>query len=163
MEIIIQFIILGMTAFFVIFTGGSRTAFFGLLCCTALCFISARAWYRREKQLEELILYLMKLQDHPEIPELPKYSEGQIGVLQSEIYKLVVLISEQRSASDRKKRQLADLLSDISHQIKTPLASVTIMTESTFFFLHTSATPATDGMIFGFRYGRKGSAARKAA
>ncbi len=52
MEIIIQFIILGMTAFFVIFTGSSHAAFFGLLCCTALCFISARAWYRREKQLE---------------------------------------------------------------------------------------------------------------
>ena len=129
MEIIIQFIILGMTAFFVIFTGGSRTAFFGLLCCTALCFISARAWYRREKQLEELILYLMKLQDHPEIPELPKYSEGQLGVLQSEIYKLVVQNREQSAGAVREKEYLAQMLSDISHQIKTPLTSITIMTD----------------------------------
>ncbi|MEZ3468929.1 MAG: HAMP domain-containing histidine kinase [Schaedlerella sp.] len=129
MEIIIQFIILGMTAFFVIFTGGSRTAFFGLLCCTALCFISARAWYRREKQLEELILYLMKLQDHPEIPELPKYSEGQIGVLQSEIYKLVIQNREQSAGAVREKEYLAQMLSDISHQIKTPLTSITIMTD----------------------------------
>ena len=129
MEIIIQFIILGMTALFVIFTGGSRTAFFGLLCCTALCFISARAWYRREKQLEELILYLMKLQDHPEIPELPKYSEGQIGVLQSEIYKLVIQNREQSAGAVREKEYLAQMLSDISHQIKTPLTSITIMTD----------------------------------
>lgn len=129
MEIIIQFIILGMTAFFVIFTGGSRTAFFGLLCCTALCFISARAWYRREKQLEELILYLMKLQDHPEIPELPKYSEGQIGFLQSEIYKLVIQNREQSAGAVREKEYLAQMLSDISHQIKTPLTSITIMTD----------------------------------
>ena len=120
MEIIIQFIILGMTAFFVIFTGSSHAAFFGLLCCTALCFISARAWYRREKQLEELILYLMKLQYHPEIPELPKYSEGQIGVLQSEIYKLVIQNREQSAGAVREKEYLAQMLSDISHQIKTP-------------------------------------------
>ena len=129
MEIIIQFIILGMTAFFVIFTGSSHAAFFGLLCCTALCFISARAWYRREKQLEELILYLMKLQDHPEIPELPKYSEGQLGVLQSEIYKLVIQNREQSAGAVREKEYLAQMLSDISHQIKTPLTSITIMTD----------------------------------
>lgn len=129
MEIIIQFIILGMTAFFVILTGSSHAAFFGLLCCAALCFISARAWYRREKQLEELILYLMKLQDHPEIPELPKYSEGQLGVLQSEIYKLVVQNREQSAGAVREKEYLAQMLSDISHQIKTPLTSITIMTD----------------------------------
>ncbi len=71
----------------------------------------------------------MKLQDHPEIPELPKYSEGQIGVLQSEIYKLVIQNREQSAGAVREKEYLAQMLSDISHQIKTPLTSITIMTD----------------------------------
>lgn len=129
MEIVVQLIILGFTAFLFIFSGGSRTAFFGLLCCAAVCFISVGAWYRREKKLEELILYLMKLQDHPEIPELTKYSEGQLGVLQSEIYKLVVQNREKSAGALREKEYLAQMLSDISHQIKTPLTSITIMTD----------------------------------
>lgn len=49
--------------------------------------------------------------------------------MQSEIYKLVVLLSEQSSTAIRHKEYLARMLSDISHQIKTPLTSITIMTE----------------------------------
>ena len=66
----------------------------------------------------------MKLQDHPEIPELTKYSEGQLGVLQSEIYKLVVQNRERSAGAFREKEYLAQMLSDISHQIKTPLTSI---------------------------------------
>lgn len=57
MEMVMQWIILGFSAYMVILSGGSHTAFLGLLCCAALCFISIRARYRREKKLEELILY----------------------------------------------------------------------------------------------------------
>lgn len=98
-------------------------------CIVGMFLASVFFHYRREKQLAELTAYLTRLQDQLTLPDLARCQSGQLGILESEIYKLVVLISEQRSASDRKKRQLADLLSDISHQIKTPLASVTIMTD----------------------------------
>ena len=64
-----------------------------------------------------------------ELPELQKCEEGQFGILQSEIYKLVVLLKEQSQHATRQNVYLADMLSDISHQIKTPLTSITIMTE----------------------------------
>lgn len=129
MEIVMQWIILGFSAYMVILSGGSHTAFLGLLCCAALCFFSIRARYRREKKLEELILYLMKLQDNLELPEMTKYSEGQLGVLQSELYKLVVQNQEKSAGALKEKEYLAQMLSDISHQIKTPLTSITIMTD----------------------------------
>ena len=129
MEIVMQWIVLGFSAYMVILSGGSYTAFLGLLCCAALCFISVRTRYRREKRLEELILYLMKLQDNPELPEMTKYSEGQLGVLQSELYKLVVQNQEKSAGALKEKEYLAQMLSDISHQIKTPLTSITIMTD----------------------------------
>ena len=83
----------------------------------------------REKRLEELTSYLMKVQDRLEIPELSRHNEGQLGILQSEIYKLVVLLKEQSSADRKDKEYFAKMLSDISHQIKTPLTSIMIMTD----------------------------------
>ena len=74
-------------------------------------------------------MYLMKVQNQLELPEMEKYNEGQLGILQSEIYKLVILLQEQSQSVTKKNIYLAEMLSDISHQIKTPLTSIMIMTE----------------------------------
>lgn len=50
-------------------------------------------------------------------------------MLQSEIYKMVNLLDEETKKSKRQNHYLADMLSDISHQIKTPLAGITLMTD----------------------------------
>lgn len=84
---------------------------------------------KRKKELEELTQYFMKIQDQVELPKLSKCGEGQIGILQSELYKLMIQMTEQSSDARYEKEYLADMLSDISHQIKTPLAAVTIMTD----------------------------------
>lgn len=86
-------------------------------------------WRRRERQIEALTRYLMRLQDELAIPELPKYSEGALGTLQSEIYKMVSRLREQSDGAMVQKHYLSDMLSDISHQVKTPLAAITIMTD----------------------------------
>lgn len=85
--------------------------------------------FMREKRLEELTSYLMKVQDRMELPDLSGHNEGQLGILQSEIYKLVVLLKEQSSSDRRDKEYFAKMLSDISHQIKSPLTSIMIMTD----------------------------------
>ena len=54
---------------------------------------------------------------------------GKAGILQSEIYKLVVLLNEQTAEAQKGREYLADMLSDISHQLKTPLAGITILTD----------------------------------
>lgn len=129
MELVIQYIILGITVAVCILFGGTGIAWFCLGSCGVICLISGAVWYRRERRLEEMILYLMKLQDQLELPEMEKYSEGQLGVLQSEIYKLVVQIQKRSKGAVQKKEYLAGMLSDISHQIKTPLTSITLMTD----------------------------------
>ena len=40
-----------------------------------------------------------------------------------------MLLKEQLGSANREKTYLADMLSDISHQIKTPLTAITIMTD----------------------------------
>ena len=99
----------------------------GALLLVIVIFIFYRR--KREKQLEELIMYLMRIQDGPELPEWKSYGEGQIGILQSEIYKLVMLLDEKSNQAVKEKEYLSKMLSDISHQIKTLLTSITIMAD----------------------------------
>ena len=98
--------------------------------CTAFfCLVEFLLYRRRERKLKELTLYLLKLQDGAELPPVESFEEGQLGVLQSEIYKMVNLLDEETKKSKRQNHYLADMLSDISHQIKTPLAGITLMTD----------------------------------
>ena len=62
---------------------------------------------------------LMHLQDGIGLPGLKRCREGQLAILESELYKLVSLISRESSNANKEKEYLAGMLSDISHQILT--------------------------------------------
>ena len=53
--------------------------------------------------------------------------EGELQVLKNEIYKLTVALREQADLLKKEKVNLADALSDISHQLKTPLTSLNLL------------------------------------
>ena len=99
------------------------------ICLFLLLLVSFIERKVQQRRISDLIMYLMKVQDNLSLPELTRCGEGQFGILQSEIYKLVVLLKEQSEQATKQNVYLADMLSDISHQIKTPLTSITIMTE----------------------------------
>ena len=81
---------------------------------------------RRERHLDALIQTLTRLQDDG-VSRLDDCLEGRLGILQSEVYKLVDLLQEQAGSAAHGKRYMADLLADVSHQLKTPLTSVGLM------------------------------------
>ncbi len=88
--------------------------------------IKTRAY---NKQIDFLIDYVTKVQDKNSVPKIEEQAEGRIRILQSEIYKLSTALHEQYSRESEKNRYFADMLSDISHQLKTPLTAITIMTD----------------------------------
>lgn len=84
---------------------------------------------KREDKLGDLIIYLMRVQDNLALPSMDEMSEGQLGILESEIYKLVAQLKEMYSGEKKQKAYMVDMLSDISHQIKTPMTAITLMTD----------------------------------
>lgn len=100
--------------------------FAGFLSAIVITYIKHR---RQEKEIEELTKYLLRVQDKLELPALKDNYEGNLGILQSEIYKVVAILKQSYSNEVSEKRYLVDMLSDISHQIKTPLTAITMMTE----------------------------------
>lgn len=130
MEIIIQFISIFIAGILCFIVRDAQSICYVLIACIFVLFFISIVYHRlQEKKIQDLILYLMKVQDRLVLPDIEKYNEGNLGILQSEIYKLVVLLSEQSHTAKKEREYLAKMLSDISHQIKTPLTSITIMTE----------------------------------
>lgn len=130
MELVIQLVIIAFAAAGCFVSGSPKITCALLAACVAALFsVTVFFRYKRERELREVTLYLMQLQDGLCLPELKRCREGQLAILESEIYKLVVQISRASDRASKEKEYLAGMLSDISHQVKTPLSSITIMTE----------------------------------
>ncbi|MCR4768525.1 MAG: HAMP domain-containing histidine kinase [Saccharofermentans sp.] len=85
---------------------------------------------KRRKELDELIDFLTKVQDRDEFPDLGLEAEGRMLILRSEIYKLASTLQEQYAGEVKKNTYMANMLSNISHQIKTPLTAINLMTDA---------------------------------
>lgn len=55
--------------------------------------------------------------------------EGAFSILKNDIYTLIHSEQEQRNVLAKEKELLSEYLSDISHQLKTPISSILLMTE----------------------------------
>ncbi len=56
--------------------------------------------------------------------------EGNISILENELYKTAITLKEAAENSKKDKESLKNSLSDISHQLKTPLTSLSISLEN---------------------------------
>lgn len=83
----------------------------------------------RYKRLKELNNYLSMICAGKYDLELGENKEGELSILQNNLYKVTVLLRTQNEKLQKDKVFLADSLADISHQFKTPLTSMMVMTE----------------------------------
>lgn len=82
---------------------------------------------RRLKRLEELTRYLEAVNCGQE-PLLTRH-EDSFSHLEDEIYKTVTELRLSRNAACQERERMADNLADISHQLKTPLTSMSLMAQ----------------------------------
>lgn len=78
---------------------------------------------RRENELAKLNNYLVSLR-HGIVFDIRKYDEGELSILQSEIFKSTNDLREKAENLTNDKVFLSDTLSDISHQLRTPLTAM---------------------------------------
>lgn len=87
-------------------------------------------FYRwRYKEIANLSDYLRQISHgHYEL-DLRDNQEGELSLLKSEIYKVTLRLRESAELLAQEKECLTDAISDISHQLKTPLTSMRIMND----------------------------------
>ncbi len=112
-------------AFFISIEAGLVTA------GTVLFVISINVYQStwRYREIGKLSSYLRKIGSSKETFDLSDHEEGELSILKSEIYKVTKLLSEQSFQLNSDKTKLADAIGDISHQLKTPLTSMTVMAD----------------------------------
>ena len=99
---------------------------FGFLLLIAISMGFQRLRYRQIAQLND---YLQQVATGDFSLDIQDHKEGEMGLLRTEIYKVVLRLSEQRDIIHRERQALSDAISNISHQLKTPITSMLMMTD----------------------------------
>lgn len=95
--------------------------------CALFIIVHILTLFWRYKRITALTADINKILHNEKNISINQYVEGELALLQSEIYKMTVRLREQQSKLLDDKVFLADLLADISHQIRTPLTSINIL------------------------------------
>ncbi|WP_299741866.1 sensor histidine kinase KdpD [Rossellomorea sp. y25] len=83
----------------------------------------------RYGEIEKLSGYLRKISSGDDSLDVRDNQEGELSILKNDIYKVTLMLSEHRSFLEKDKLTLTNALSDISHQLKTPLTSMMVMAD----------------------------------
>ena len=93
-------------------------------------FVILYFFQRRNKKIEQLIQYMEQIMQKKYELKIENNTEDELTHLRNELYKITILLKEQADTEQKERKQLSKSISDISHQLKTPLTSVSIMLDN---------------------------------
>jgi len=85
---------------------------------------------RRQHRIEELRHYMEKLSRGDYRLELEENANDELSGLRNEVYRLTVQLRESAALEQKRRQALADSVANISHQLKTPMTSMTILLDN---------------------------------
>jgi len=95
-----------------------------------LLFIYMNFIKQRRNKTNEILDYIKEINNKNYSLRLDENDEDELSRLQNELYKITILLKEQSENALKDKKNIKDSLSDISHQLKTPLTSIMIGLEN---------------------------------
>ena len=99
---------------------------FVFICLITILFYFFIKIYRDKKDMTD---YVYHSSEGREYEMKNKNQEGQIGLLKTEIMKMTTVLKEKVALLHSEKIFLNDTISDISHQLKTPMTSLMLLTD----------------------------------
>ena len=97
-----------------------------------ILFLSINFIYTKKenKTIREITEYIKKLNEKKYELKIEENTENELSKLKNELYKITVMLKEEAEDSLDAKKTLKVAIEDISHQLKTPLTSMSIMLDN---------------------------------
>lgn len=87
-------------------------------------------YHSRNQKIQEIIKYIEAINNKNYDLKIAENTEDDLINFRNELYKIAIMLKEQASQSINDKKALQTSLEDISHQLKTPLTSISIMLDN---------------------------------
>ena len=97
---------------------------------TIVLFIFIKYNKEKDQKLKEITRYIEEINNRNYKLDIEDNTEDELSILKNEIYKTTVMLKEVAENSVQDKVNLKNSLSDISHQLKTPLTSMSVMIDN---------------------------------
>jgi signal transduction histidine kinase len=123
--ILIGVVVSGTAVFFLSIPAAILVLFTSVLLIA--CSLIFTRW--RYREIERLSGYLRRISNGDYELDVRDNHEGELSILKSDIYKVTLMLSGQSSYLEQDKIKLTNAISDISHQLKTPLTSMMVMAD----------------------------------
>lgn len=81
---------------------------------------------KSNKEIKDITKLIENINNKIYSIDILSQNEGEISILKSEIYKTILMLKVDAEESKKKESALLDSIADISHQLKTPLTSISI-------------------------------------
>lgn len=118
------FDLIALTAFSIAgFFLNESTGFLVLGCGLFFILSSLFLTLKRYRKLANLSLELDNMLHHQTPIQFENYAEGELSILQDELSKMTLRLTESADALSRDKKYLSNAMADISHQLRSPLTS----------------------------------------
>ena len=108
------------------------SSYAGMLCLVlgiVLLVLFCVSTSRRYREIRRLNDYLTLVCSGNYSLNIEDNAEGELSVLKNNLYKVITKLQTQNDVIVKDKTYLADSLADISHQLKTPLTSMMVVSE----------------------------------
>ena len=86
--------------------------------------------HHKNQKIREITDLIDQINHQNYILDFTDNEENSLSILQNELYKTTIMLKEQAENEKRAKDELKRSLEDISHQLKTPLTSISIMLDN---------------------------------
>lgn len=115
--------------FYAIFKISEKAAFIFLAVSALIIIVFLFITYKRINTIKNLNNYLNAISNGDYDLDIRDNNEGELSLIKNNLYKIVVTLRSQQAMLLKDKNYLAESLADISHQLKTPITSITMMSD----------------------------------
>lgn len=95
--------------------------------CLGMVILCIKYTKEQDQRIREMERYCEEILDGNETLDLRDNEEGQFSILKNKVHDITIMLREQNQSLEQNKKEMEQMIADISHQLKTPITSLNMI------------------------------------